>query len=165
MTSPGLFHWQDQYLKGVPKVDTFVLNINGAVTSIVPVPQQSAILSTVAALTQTQIDAFFGSVNEILADKYDTTSMGADAQGILLNYNGQVQQLCAVRASCYSSTGGSTGVTRVCQDTGLTATTLQTAATKTALGNIGIKLDWGNTPDFDGLTAGTIVLEVIWVSK
>ena len=166
MTSPGLFHWQDQYLKGVAKCDTFILNIPAAgVGAITAVPSQSALLSTTSALTQATIDAFFGSVNEILADKYDATAMGADSQGVLLNYLGQVEKLCYVEASCNSGTGDGTVVPRSAKDTGLTASTIETAATKTALGNIGLKFNWGNTPDFDALAAGTIVIKVYWVSK
>ena len=34
-----------------------------------------------------------------------------------------------------------------------------------ASGNIGFKVDFGNTPDFDALTAGTIAIKIIWKSK
>lgn len=164
MSQTSLFYYQDQFLKGLPRTDRFVWKITGAGTNALIV-QQSAALSTYAALSQATIDAFFGSVNEILAADYDATAMGADAQGILLNYNGQVQTLLSVTARCYSATGGSTLVTRQTQALGLTASTLETAAELTALGNIGIKLDWGNTPDFDALTSGTIDVEVLWISK
>jgi hypothetical protein len=164
MSQTSLFHWQDQYQKALPRTDRFVWKITGAGTNALIIAQ-SAALSTYAALTQDQIDAFFGSEDEVLAADYDSTAMGADAQGILLNYNGQVQALVEVVARCYSATGGSTLVTRQTQALGLTASTLETAAELTALGNVAIKIDWGNTPDFDALTTGTIDVEVIWVSK
>jgi hypothetical protein len=164
MSGTSIYHWQDQFLQGVPRTDRFVWKITGAGTNALILPQAAA-LSTYSALTQDQIDDFFGSVNEILADKYDSTSMGADAQGILLNYLGQVQALIQVTAKCYSSTGGSTLVTRQTQALGLTASTIETAAVLTAQGNVGIKLNWGNTPDFDGLSSGTIVVDVDWISK
>lgn len=164
MAQTSLFYYQDQFLKTLPREDWIVFNITGAATNALILPN-SAILSTYAALTQAQIDAFFGSVNEILADKYDATAMGNDAQGVLVNFNGQVNRLVAVTGTCYSSTGGSTAVTRQTQAGGLTASTIETAAVLTANGNVGLKFDWGNTPDFDGLTAGTIAIRLLWVSN
>jgi hypothetical protein len=32
-------------------------------------------------------------------------------------------------------------------------------------GNIAAKFNWGNTPDFDGLTSGIIVVEIAWSPK
>ncbi len=66
-------------------------------------------------------------------------------------------------ARCYSASD--TVVTRQVEDGTLTASTLQTAVQIGADGNIGLTVNWGNTPDFDALTAGTIDIEVHWISK
>jgi hypothetical protein len=42
---------------------------------------------------------------------------------------------------------------------------LATECAKGSQGNLAFKVDFGNTPDFDGLTAGLIVIELHWVSK
>lgn len=164
MSQASLFHWQDQYQKSVPRVDVFMWKITGAAASQL-VPAQSGVLSTYGALTQAQIDAFLGSSSEINYLAYDATAMGADAFGAIFNFNGQVQSLSYVKATCYSGTGGATAVTRTTLAAGLTNSTLETAAVVTSLGNVGVKVDFGNTPDFDGLTSGIIVMELAWVSK
>lgn len=164
MSQTSLFHYQDQFQKGLCRVDKFVLNITGAATSVL-VPAQSGVLVTYGALTQAQINAFLDSTDEISYLKYDATSMGADTIGLIFNYDGQVQSVSSVTARCYSSTGGSTLVTRQTQAAGLTDSTVETAAVVTSLGNVGVKVDFGNTPDFDALTTGTIEVEIAWVSK
>jgi hypothetical protein len=78
---------------------------------------------------------------------------------------GQAQKLLYATAECYSGAGGSTLVTRQALDTGLTASTLETAADVGANGNLALKVDFGNTPDFDGLNSGAIVVKLYWVSK
>jgi hypothetical protein len=92
--------------------------------------------------------------------------MGADAQGIILDMAGQADDLVLVEASCYSGTAGATEV-RIAmkKSSSLTDSTLQSECALGASGNIGIKLDWGNSPDFDGLTAGQVVLRVHWRAK
>jgi hypothetical protein len=69
-------------------------------------------------------------------------------------------------AKCYSSTAGSTLVERCVQaSSALTASTLVTECAVGANGNMAFKVDFGNTPDFDGLTSGTIEIELYWVAK
>ena len=164
MSQTSLFHYQDQYQKGLCRVDRFIWKITAATTSSL-VPAQSAVLSTYTALTQAQIDAFLGSSSEFNYLDFDATAMGADAFAAIFNFLGQVQSVSSVTAKCYSSTGGSTLVTRQTQALGLTASTLETAAEVSSSGNVAVKVDFGNTPDFDALTSGTIEIEIAWVSK
>ncbi len=89
--------------------------------------------------------------------------MGNDAMGGIVNMCGQVKAVTQMIATCYSASN--TVVTRQCRNTGLTATTLETALALGTSGNVAFKVDWGNTPDFDGLTAGTIVIDIGWISK
>lgn len=161
MSQTSLFHWQDQFQKALPRKEYFMFNITGAKTSSLILPQ-SAVLPFYDSITQAQIDAFFGSTNEILADKFDSTAMGTDAFGLLLNFAGQGQNLVMVEAYTSTGTGGATIVNRVCQDTGLTASSLTTQATLTTSGNMGIRLV---LTGLDALTSGQIGVSVTWVSK
>lgn len=164
MSQTSLFHYQDQYEKGLCRKDSFIWTITGAAASNL-VPQQSAVLSTYGALTQAQIDAFLGSTNEFNYLDFDATAMGADMFAAIFNYDGQVQSVSSVVATCYSSTGGSTQVIRQTEADGLAASTVETAAELSSLGNVAVKVNFGNTPDFDGLTSGTIQIDIYWVSK
>lgn len=166
MSGPGLFLTQSGFGKTQPNVIDLTFAISGAVTSALVPPSATAVRSFYGAQTQAQIDAFLGTVLEFTAAQFDSTSMGADAFGVLLNMNGQAAQVVRAEAMCYSGTGGSTLVPRVAQGAaGLTASTLETACAVGANGNIGVKVDFGNTPDFDALTAGTIVIRVYWIAK
>ena len=69
-------------------------------------------------------------------------------------------------AKCYSGTGGSTIVERaVKSSSALTASTLASECALGANGNMAFKVDFGNTPDFDALTSGLIVVKLMWVAK
>jgi len=162
MTSTSLFYWQDQFGKVIPRDLKIVYNITAAATSV-PVISNSATLITYAALTQDTINSFLGTVDEFTAAQFDATSMGADTIGMLINMQGQCSKIVQMVAKCYSATN--TLVTRQCQESALIATTIETAVEVGANGNIGVKVDFGNTPDFDGLTAGTIEIDIQWISK
>ena len=163
MSQASLMFWQDQYNKGLVRQSKFIWNITGAAASIL-VPAQSGVLSTYSALTQAQIDAFLGSTNEINYLAFDSTSMGADAFGAIFDFEGQVQSLSQVIGTCYSASNTIVTRTEPIVAT-LTNTSLVTEAALTSLGNVGAKFNFGNSPDFDGLTAGTIVVDIFWVSK
>lgn len=164
MSGSSIYHWQDQFQSGICYVDRFIWKITGAGTSIL-VPAQAGVLSTYGALTQAQIDAFLGSVSEFNYLDFDATAMGADMFAAIFDYKGQIASVSAVNAVCYSNTGGSDRVERYTQALGLAASTVETAAEVSALGNLGVKVNFGNTPDFDGLTTGGIFIDVSWISK
>ena len=48
---------------------------------------------------------------------------------------------------------------------GMTASTLETACAISPAGNLAFKVDFGNTPDFDGLTAGMIRTRLYWIAN
>lgn len=146
--------------------DVWSFDITAATTvSPLPVDDVSA-LTTFGALTQAVIDAHLGTSDEFTAAQFDATSMGADAFGCILDMGKQGAELVRVVAKCSSGTAGATLVERsVKASSSLTDSTLQTEAALGADGNIGIKVDFGNTPDFDGLTAGQIEIEVFWRAK
>lgn len=164
MSDMHLFYWQEQLYKTQPRVLKLEWKITGAKQFAPILPPMPALVSA-DALTQAQIDDALGSANEFLAADFDATAMGADAFGGVVNMKGQCAKLLMMEAKCYSGTGGATQVSRQCQALGLTASTLETALELSSLGNIGFKVDFGNTPDFDALTSGTIVVEIHWVSK
>ncbi len=161
MSQTSLMHYQDQYQKALPRRDIWVWTITGAkaVSLIVP---QSATLAFFDTITQATINSFFGSTNEILEDKYDSTAMGTDAFGVLLNYVGQVQTLVSAKLTTMQGTGNVTEVVHTVTDTGLTASSLTNQGVLTANGNIGLRFVSGS---IDGFTTGLVMLEVNWVSK
>jgi hypothetical protein len=147
---------------------TFILDITGAVTqSPLPIDDSRMLVGfAAAAFSQAIIDAHLGTSSEFTAAQFDATSLGDDAQGVIIDFGGQVDDLVYVEASCYSGTAGATEV-RVAmkESTTLTDSSLKSECALGASGNVGIKFDWGNSPDFDGLTAGQVVIHVYWRAK
>lgn len=164
MAGTGIFYWNDKLPKTDPRQLTLTWKITGA-TACVASPVGAPTLATYTALTQPTIDGFLGTVSEFTAAQFDATSMGNDAFGVLVDMGGQVQQLVGFEIRCYSSTGGSTLVTRQALAGTLADSTLQTAIQLGAYGNLAFKVDFGNTPDFDGLTSGTIQATIYWIAK
>lgn len=149
------------------KVLKLVWKITGA-KAVQPLPiTNSAVYAFFDAISsQTTIDNFLGTEDEFTTTQFDSTTMGADAFGVLVSMQGQALSVQSMTARCYSGTGGATLVTRQCQaSTVLPNSTLGTAIAVGADGNIGLTVDFGNTPDFDGLTSGTIEIEITWLSK
>jgi hypothetical protein len=163
MADTSLIYYNDQLAKVVPRLLRLEYKITGAVTAS-PVVSNSASLITFSAISaQATIDDFLGSTTEFNYLAFDATSMGADTMGGIVNMGGQVKSVTQMVAYCYSASN--TIVTRQCRNTGLTATTIETALALGTSGNVAFKVDWGNTPDFDALTAGTIVIDIGWISK
>jgi hypothetical protein len=158
-------HWSDKLQKAESRTLSLVFNITGAAASTEI--QRAPVLSTYGAIaSQAVIDSFLGTTNEFLVAAFDATAMGADAFGGIINMDGQCKEVLYMSAKCYSGTGGATLVERVVQDSAtLTASTLATEVAKGANGNIAFKVNFGDSPDFDALTAGLIVIEIVWKSK
>lgn len=162
----SLAYYQDQFGKVVPHVTHLEFKITAAKTASAIVANSASLLAFDAIASQAVIDAHLGTTNEFLLAAFDATAMGADAFACIVNMAGQAKTLTKVSAKCYSGTGGSTLVERCVQaSSALTASTLATEAAVGANGNVAVKVDFGNTPDFDGLTSGTIVIELYWIAK
>lgn len=161
----SLSYWHDGHGKTQPRRLKLVYNITGAKAASLIVPGAPALTSFDAtALTTALTDAFLGTSLEFPTVDFDSTSMGNDAFGGVINMGGQCKKVVQMVARCYSASN--TVVTRQCQGgTALTDSTLATECAVGASGNIGFKVDFGNTPDMDGLTAGTIEIEIDWISK
>lgn len=172
----GLNMWNEDF-SGRTHMMTLQWKITGAKT-VSPLPiTNSAVYAFFDALTQPNIDDFLLTSSEFTAAQFDSTSMGNDMFGVLIKMNGNdvlndaltVGQAASVEgfvATCYSSTGGSTAVTRAWY--GSSTLTDSTAASEIAVGangDIGLKVNFGNTPDFDGLTDGFISINIYWTSK
>lgn len=164
MSGTSLFYWQDQWGKVQPQVLRLQYNITGAAASSPIVPNSASYTFYAALSAQSQVDNFLGTTNEFLYTAFGSTAMGADAFAGLVNMNGQASSVVMMVARCYSNTGGADLVTRQCQ-AGTVADSLQTAVQCGADGNIAFQIAFGNTPDFDGLTSGTIDIEIHWISK
>jgi hypothetical protein len=164
MSGPSLFYWQDQWGKVQPQVLRLQYNITGAKACSAIIPNSASFVFFDALSSQAQVDDVLGTTNEFLYTLWGSTAMGADAFGGVVAMNGQCESVVQMVARCYSSTGGSTLVTRQTQALAI-ANSLQTAVQVGSDGNLGFQVDFGNTPDFDGLTSGTIDIEIHWISK
>lgn len=171
MSATSLFYSNEKHPKTQPRVMDFTFQITGAKTvSLYPVGADC--FSFFDAITQQQIDEYLGVDDDFDADLFDSTSMGADTFGGIIRMSGapstmgQAFQAVRLEATCYSGSGLATVVQRgALGSAGLTATTLQTAVGVSAAGNLAFKVDFGNTPDFDTLTSGMIVIRVYWVAN
>ena len=165
MTASPLFYYQDKLGKTQPRVIQLQWQITAAKT-ISTIPMGTPVLTAFDAIsTQATINTFLGTTDEFTVAQFDSTSMGADAFGCIINMSGQAAAICGFEISCYSAAGLTTEVRRASLPAGLTASTLETALGLGAYGNLAFKVDFGNTPDFDGLTAGLIIARVYWISK
>jgi hypothetical protein len=169
--STSIVFWQEALLKSTPRAIKLRYNITAAVTFVAQVPGYPALVSA-GAITLAQLDAALHKSNgdnvsgEFTAAQFDATSMGADVFGGVVDMHGQVKTLLNMVAKAYSGTGGATLVERsVASSTSLTASTLVTECAKGSEGNVGFKVDFGNTPDFDALTAGQVHVDLEWISK
>lgn len=166
MSTTSLMYYNDQLGKVDPIVTKLQYNITAAKTIIGVVPNTVVLTAFDAIASQSVIDTFLGTSSEFLVAAFDATAMGADAFAGIVDLQGQCAKLCLVNAKCYSGTGGATLVERCVQaSSALTASTLATECAKGSSGNVAFRVDFGNTPDFDGLTAGTIEIEIHWIAK
>ncbi len=164
MADTSLIYYNDQFGKVIPRRLQLEYNITGAKAASAIVPNSGTMVFFDALSTQAQIDNFLGSTNEFLLVAFDSTAMGADAFGGLVNMCGQAKKVTQMQAYCYSASN--TIVTRQTQAaSALTASSLTTQVAVGADGNVAFRVDFGNSPDFDGLTAGTIVIDLYWISK
>lgn len=166
MSQPSLHYWQAALPKTLPRVLHLAWEITAAKT-VSPLNMGLPVLTAFDAIaSQAVIDSYLGTTSEFLVAAFDATAMGADVFAGIVNMGGQAAKLNSAIARCYSGTGGATLVERcVKSSAALTASTLATECALGADGNLAFKVDFGNTPDFDGLTAGVIVVELQWVSK
>jgi hypothetical protein len=168
MSQSSLMYYNEVWGKGAPRVLRLTWHITAAVTvSSRPLAAAPGVLVTFGAISaQSTIDNFLGTTSEFDYLAFDATAMGADTMGVIVNMKGQAADLISVEAACYSGSGLATSVFRHAQkSTALTASTLATEAALGSSGNVAFRIDWGNTPDFDGLTSGTIIADINWIAK
>jgi hypothetical protein len=158
-------YWSDKLGKTQPRLLSCIFEITAAKTATPVVKGLPALHLFDAASNQAQIDGFLGTTSEFLAAAFDATAMGSDAFACIVNMGGQAADLVAMTARCYSGTAGATLVEAMVGNTGLTASTLATEAALGADGNLAARVDFGNSPDFDGLTAGYIFVDFLWIAK
>jgi hypothetical protein len=172
MADTSLFYWNERHGKTQPRFIQLYYRITAAKT-VSSNPAGADSFSFFDAITQNQIDSYLGNTNDFLAAIFDSTAMGADTFGGIVRMSGygsasygQAAQVVAMTAFCYSGTGLSTTVSRAADGfAGLTASTLETAVGISTAGNIGFKVDFGNTPDFDALTSGLISIRIAYIAK
>ncbi len=163
---PGLFAYNADLQKSQPRLLKLVFDITGAKTVKDLTYAGQAFKPFFDALSSqtTDIDDFLGTEDEFALAAFDSTAMGADAFGCIVNMAGQCARVISMTAKCYSSSN--TLVTRQVQAaSALTDSSLTTEIAKGADGNIALRVDFGNTPDLDGLTDGTIEIDILWHPK
>lgn len=166
MTATPLFYWNDKLGKTNPRTLQLAFQITAAKTVVGRPIGAPTLVAFDAISSQSTIDDFLGTTNEFLIADFDATAMGNDAMAVIINMGGQDGQAAYVAgftAKCISSSGG-TVVERGWYESSLSGS-LETACELGAYGNIAVKINWGNTPDFDALTDGYILLEIQWISK
>lgn len=166
MSGPSLMYYNESLGKTAARQLTIAWQITAAVTVASRPLGVPALTAFGAIASQSVIDTFLGTTSEFDYLAFDATAMGADAMGVIVNMSGQAKDLICVETSCYSNTGFADQVLRVAaKSTALTASTLITEAALGASGNIAYKVNFGNTPDFDGLTSGLIISKIFWIAK
>ena len=162
----SLSYFNGSLLKTLPREAKLVWEITAAKT-VAPLAMGLPVLTAFDAISsQSVIDNYLGTTNEFLVAAFDATAMGNDMFAGIVNMGGQGAKLLGYEAVCYSGTGGSTQVLRAVKaSSALTASTLVSECALGANGNLAFKIDFGNTPDFDALTSGLIVVNLLWVSK
>jgi hypothetical protein len=173
MADTSLFYWNPKFGKTQPRELVLIWEITGAKT-VAQVPVGTPVYTTFDAIaSQSTIDDFLNTTDEFTIAQFDATAMGNDAFGCIVNMGslddtdqlGQAKQVLGFEIKCFSGSGFTTLVERASLNDGLTASTLETAIAIGEFGNIAFKVDFGNTPDFDGLTSGMIVARIYWISK
>lgn len=161
--SVSLTYWNERVQMSQPRVLKLWFTITAAKT-VTDLGRSPTMTTFDTAFTQAEIDAHLGTSSEFNYLAFDSTAVGADVFGGVINMSGQCAEVYGMVARCYSASN--TIVTRQCEDSStLTASTLATEIAKGSSGNIAFKVNFGNTPDFDALTAGTIEIEILWRSK
>lgn len=167
MTATPLFYWNDRLGKTNPRTLQLAFKITGAKT-VVGLPLGApALVAFDAIASQAVINDFLGTTDEFLVADFDSTAMGNDMMAVIVNMggeDGQMSYLSGFTAKCISNSGA-TIVERGWYGGDLTASTVETACQRGVYGNVAVKINWGNTPDFDTLTDGYILLEIQWISK
>ena len=167
MSDTSLMYWSQKLGKTQARKLQFTYEITGAKASSEIVPGYPALVTYDALSSQDQIDSFLDdNANEFLLAQFDATSRGDDAFGGIINTAQQIEKALWMEARCYSGTGGSTLVERAVKASStLSSSTLATEYAKSASGYLGFKIDFGNTPDFDALTSGLIIVDMYYLSK
>lgn len=164
MADTSLFYYNPALAKTNARCLSLQFQITGAKT-VVSLPMGPPVLNTFDAIaSQAVIDNFLDTVSEFNYLAFDATSMGTDAQGVIINMDGQASAVTGMECRCYSGTPPTTLVSRATYPIAtLTNTTLQTAVALGIYGNLALKLNWGNS--FDGFTDGYIIMDIYWISK
>jgi len=145
---------------------TFYLRITGAKTNANLALVNNPILVgyDAADLTQTLVENFLGHVSTAAAATiFDTTSMGTDTLGMVVDMNGQVDILYGVRALVVQTAGGTpANSSQLIQASQAPLTSSNTSAAVTADGDVYLRVVAGN---LDSATAGFIEIKVLFKPK
>lgn len=160
MSGSSLMYWNEKLGKTQPRVVKFVYKINGAGDIALITPGGPA-LSSFAALSQATIDAFLGNSLEFTAAQFDATAMGVDSLAIIVNMAGQADKFTQAKVRMYGA-DGALDIEEQMQVLGLTDSTLATEAELGANGNMALR---AIVTGIDALAAGTIEVELEYISK
>ncbi len=164
MSKVTLFPWNDQLQFADVRELSLMFQITGAKT-IVPVPYTACSYTSFDAISaQSVIDGFLGTTSEFLVAAFDSTSLGTDALGIIVNMKGQCSELYAMRYVSMSGTGGTTQDPKgfVSTAAGLTSSSLTNQCALGANGNIAGRIV---SSGLDAITSGLILIQFYWRAK
>ncbi len=158
--------WNDTLERCQPHIIHLAWKITAAVTVSKQLEGQPTLEAFGAIASQAVIDAFLGTTSEFDYLAFDATALNADVMGVILDMKGQCRKVLWMTAACYSGTDLVDSVFRGDHESStLTASTLDTEVAVGANGNVAFKVDFGNSPDFDNLTAGLILVELAMYLK
>lgn len=178
MAGPGLIYFNPA-LYG--REDELILKWSiTAAKTVSPLPiNNSAVYAFQDAISsQSTINNFLGSTTEFTTTQFDSTAMGTDAFGCLINMSGesanvsgtisstttraQASSVLALQISMYSGSNGATVVSEgVVAVSTLTDSSLSTQIACGSAGNIAFRAILSG---YDALTSGLIVAKIHWVS-
>lgn len=161
MSSTSLHYWNEKLPKTQPRKLKFLYDITGAKAMTSLIAGIPVLHSFDAIASQAVIDDHLGSTNEFLLAEFDATAMGTAAVCFIINMGGQAAKCLTAKISTIAASGVPDVVKQI-QFSTLTASTLETAAELSSLGNIAVK---AVLTGLDALTDGTVELEIEWIAK
>jgi hypothetical protein len=157
----SLVYWSDKAQKGEARELSLIYKITAAKT-VVDQLNMPVLTAFDALSTQAQIDTFLGTTNEFLLAAFDATAMGTDAFAGIVAMNGQCKELVSWEVQSVLSTGVPDVTLKLDAVAALTASSLTSQAAKGADGNVAFR---AILTGVDALTAGLILVKLVWKSK
>ena len=158
MAQPSFILANDSLARHQKASIELIYNITGAKAGkFAPLAPQALVAYDASTITQAQIDALLGSVNEFDAADFTGAAMGTDALGLVLDCGGQIAAVHSVEIQSLADTAQASQLGSVAA---LSNASLAAIARieKSALGNLGLQLV---VTGLDVAVAGQLVIKIL----